>query len=112
MGRPSKWNNKPTDSVRVPEKFIPQLLELARFLDGQPDREGFVQNPDPLHHCLFEISSRGEQAEISEIFSFPESLWDEADRIVDRALENELKNLSERELQQFIVLFSERIFKP
>ncbi|MGK7927935.1 MAG: hypothetical protein AB4290_22305 [Spirulina sp.] len=112
MGRPSNCQNLPTDSIRVPEKFIPQLLKLARFLDELPDRQSFVQNSEPLQHRLFEVSSmRSNEAEISEVLSIPQSLWEEADRLVENALNSELKGLSKQQLEQFIVLLAENIFK-
>ncbi|MEM9544055.1 MAG: hypothetical protein AAGA60_31800 [Cyanobacteria bacterium P01_E01_bin.42] len=91
---------------------MPQILEYARFLDELPEAEGFVQNSDPIQHLRFEVMSpKDPSSNISEILSFPQSLWEEADRQVDAALAGDLKGLSEKELQQFILLLAEKIFK-
>lgn len=33
-GRPSHWQNKPTQTIRVPAAFADKLLEVARALDS------------------------------------------------------------------------------
>ncbi|WP_446344694.1 deazapurine DNA modification protein DpdA family protein [Coleofasciculus sp. F4-SAH-05] len=39
QGRKSKWNSGKTIAIRVPEKFAPKLLDLARRWDTEPDPE-------------------------------------------------------------------------
>lgn len=33
-GRPSNWNNSKTVVIRIPEHFVPQILEIVRLLDN------------------------------------------------------------------------------
>lgn len=47
LGRKSRWNHPPTRSIRVPNKFAPLLLEIAKILDNNESfevLEGYLLN--------------------------------------------------------------------
>lgn len=61
-GRPSKWSTGDFKTIRVPVCLAPQLMEIARYLDGQPNDyrklEPFEDEDSPDYDCAKEMEFR------------------------------------------------------
>lgn len=61
-GRPSKWSTRDFKTIRVPVCLAPQLMEIARYLDGQDNMyrklEPFEDEDSPHYDCDKEMEFR------------------------------------------------------
>ena len=61
-GRPSKWSTRDFKTIRVPVSLAPQLMEIARYLDGQDNSyrklEPFEDEDSPDYDCAKEMEFR------------------------------------------------------
>ena len=61
-GRPSKWSTRDCKTIRVPVSLAPQVMEIARYLDGQDNMyrklEPFEDEDSPDYDCAKEMEFR------------------------------------------------------
>lgn len=61
-GRPSKWSTRDFKTIRVPISLAAPLMEIARYLDGQPKDyrklEPFEDEDSPDYDCAKEMEFR------------------------------------------------------
>lgn len=61
-GRPSKWSTRDFKTIRVPVSLASQLMQIARYLDGQDNMfrklEPFEDEDSPEYDCAKEMEFR------------------------------------------------------